>query len=134
MIPITIIMIIIIIIIMITVTITITTETINMTANITAIIATEEIEIKEAVCGQETSRDTGTHSNGSKDSQLTTTAAAAAAAARTPIKTAATSRKLVTSRVDGNLSRETISLIAAASSAKNYPHVGNLQTSSATSS
>ena len=133
MIPITIIMIMIIIIIMITVTITITTETINMTANITAIIATEEIEIKEAVCGQETSRDTGTHSNGSKDSQLTTTAAAAAAA-RTPIKTAATSRKLVTSRVDGNLSRETISLIAAASSAKNYPHVGNLKTSSATSS
>ena len=132
MIPITRIMI--IIIIMITVTITITTETINMTANITAIIATEEIEIKEAVCGQETSRDTGTHSNGSKDSQLTTTAAAAAAAARTPIKTAATSRKLVTSRVDGNLSTETISLIAAASSAKNYPHVGNLKTSSATSS
>ena len=34
---------------MITVTITITTETINMTANITAMIATEEIEIKEAV-------------------------------------------------------------------------------------
>ena len=130
MIPITIIMIMIIIIIMITVTITIKTETINMTANITAIIATEQIEIKEAVCGQETSRDTGTHSNGSKDSQLTT----AAAAARTPIKTAATSRKSVTSRVDGNLSRETISLIAAASSAKNYPHVGNLQTSSATSS
>ena len=117
MIPITIIMIMIIIIIMITVTITITTETINMTANITAIIATEEIEIKEAVCGQETSRDTGTHSNGSKDSQLTTTAAAAAAAAaRTPIKTAATSRKSVTSRVDDNLSRETISVIAATSS------------------
>ena len=82
MIPITIIM----IIIMITVTITITTETIDMTANITAMIATEEIEIKEAVCGQETSRDTGTHSNGSKDSQLTAAAAAAAAAARTPIK------------------------------------------------
>ena len=54
MISITIIMIIIIIIIMITVTITIKTETINMTANITAIIATEQIEIKEAVCGQET--------------------------------------------------------------------------------